>query len=73
MDAKGSLLEVARRRVADAEARMREQAARVEQAAIWGQDTVQAKAALAVFEGALRLLQEDLARLETKEAARRQP
>jgi hypothetical protein len=57
-------LERARRRVAEAEARVKDQAARVEQAARWGQDTAQAKATLTIFEGTLRLLQEDLARLE---------
>lgn len=72
MDEKESLLEVARRRVADAEARVREQAARVEQAARWGQDTTPAKATLGIFEGTLRFLQEDLARLEAEETARRQ-
>jgi len=72
MDEKESLLEVARRRVADAEARVREQIDRVEQAARWGQDTTPAKATLDIFEGTLRFLQEDLARLEAEEAARRQ-
>lgn len=57
-------LEKAKRRVAEAEARVKEQTTRVEQSARWGQDTTQAKATLAVFEGTLRLLQEDLARLE---------
>lgn len=57
-------LERAKRRVAEAQARVKAQAARVEQAARWGQDTTQAKATLAVFEGTLRLLQEDLVRLE---------
>ena len=57
-------LEAARRRVAEAEERVKGQAIRVENAVRWGQDTTSAKAALAVFEGTLRLLQEDLARLE---------
>lgn len=64
MDFDETPLEMAKRRVAEAKARVKEQAARVEQAARWGQDTTPAKAALAVFEGTLRLLQEDLARLE---------
>lgn len=64
MAANESPLEAAKRRVADAEERVRAQAVRVADAARWGQDTTQAKATLAVFEETLRLLQEDLARLE---------
>jgi outer membrane lipoprotein-sorting protein len=72
MDAKESPLEVARRRVAEAEARVKDQAARVEQAARRGQNTMQAKAVLDVFEGTLRILREDLARLEADDPTRRQ-
>lgn len=61
-------LERAKRRVAEAQARVKAQAARVEQVARWGQDTTQAKATLDVFEGTLRLLQEDLAREQEREA-----
>ncbi|WP_157270942.1 hypothetical protein [Azohydromonas aeria] len=68
-----SLLEVARRRVTEAEARVKDQAARLADAIRWGQDAAQAKAVLDVFEGTLRFLQEDLARLEAEEATRRQP
>ena len=60
-------LEVAQRRVAEAEARVNEQAARVADAARWGHDTTQAKAVLDVFEGTLRILREDLARLEQQQ------
>lgn len=59
-------LERARRRVAEAEARVKEQAARVEQASRWGQDTTQAKATLALFEATLRSMQEDLAREQAR-------
>ncbi|WP_157271622.1 hypothetical protein [Azohydromonas aeria] len=73
MESKESLLATARRRVAEAEVRVREQATRVADAARWGHDTTQAKAVLDVFEGTLRFLREDLARLEASEAAQRQP
>lgn len=49
---------------AEAEARVKAQVARVKQAARWVQDTTQAGATLTIFEGRLRFLQEDLARLE---------
>ena len=68
MESNETPLERATRRVAEAEARVKEQAARVEKAALWGQDTTQAKATLAVFEGTLRLLQEDLAREQERVA-----
>lgn len=71
MEAKKSLLETVRRRVVEAEARVKEQAARVADAARWGQDTTQLKAVLDIFEGTLRFHQEDLARLEAEEAVRR--
>ncbi|WP_157271351.1 hypothetical protein [Azohydromonas aeria] len=73
MESKESLLAVARRRVAEAEARVKEQATRVSDAARWGHDITQPKAVLDVFEGTLRFLQEDLTRLEASEAAQRQP
>lgn len=72
MEAKEVLLEVARRRVAEAEVRVKEQAARVADAARWGHDTTQPKAVLDVFEGTLRFLQEDMARLEAENARRHQ-
>lgn len=72
MEAKESLLETARRRVAEAEARVKEQAARLADAARRGEDTTQLKAVLDIFEGTLRFHHEDLARLEAEEAARRQ-
>lgn len=68
METNETPLERAKRRVAEAEARVKAQAARVEQATRWGQDTTQAKATLDVFEGTLRLLQEDLAREQEREA-----
>lgn len=67
MDARELLLATARRRVAEAEARVKEQAARVADAARWGHDITQPKAVLDVFEGTLRFLQEDLARLEQQQ------
>lgn len=73
MDPNETPLERARRRVAEAQARVKEQAARVEQAVRWGQDTTQAKATLAVFEGTLRLLLEDLAREEEQAAGNSPP
>ncbi|WP_157272019.1 hypothetical protein [Azohydromonas aeria] len=60
-------LEVAQRRVAEAEARVKEQAARVANAARWGHDTTQAMATLNVFETTLRLMREDLTRLEHRQ------
>ena len=61
-------LEVAQRRVAEAEACVATQTARVADLARRGLDTAQAKATLAIFETTLRFMREDLIR-EQKRAA----
>lgn len=64
-------LEAAQRRFAEAEARVKEQAARVAELARWGQDTTQARATLAVFETTLRFMLEDLIRERERVASKR--
>jgi hypothetical protein len=65
-------LERAKRRVAEAEARVKDQAVRVAELARMGLDTTQAKATLAVFETTLQMMREDLAREQERSAGDQQ-
>lgn len=68
MESNEAPLAVARRRVAEGEAHVKAQVARVEDLTQRGHDTTQAQATLAVFETTLRFMREDLAHLETTQA-----
>jgi hypothetical protein len=64
MEANETPLEMAQRRVAEAQARVTAQADRVAEFIRQGRDTARAKAILVVFETTLRFMREDLARLQ---------
>jgi DNA-binding phage protein len=72
MESNETPLEVAQRRVAEAQAHVNAQIARVADLARRGLDTTQAKATFAVFETTLRIMREDLAREQERAAGNQQ-
>jgi hypothetical protein len=72
MESNETPLEVAQRRVAEAEAHVSAQVDRIAELTRRGLDTTQAKATLAVFEMTLRLMREDLVREQQRAAGNQQ-
>jgi hypothetical protein len=72
MESNETPLEVAQRRVAEAEAHVSAQVDRIAELTRQGLDTTQAKATLAVFEMTLRLMREDLVREQQRAAGNQQ-
>ncbi len=70
MESEESPLELAKRRMVEAEERVKAQAARVAETARRGGDTTQDKATLAVFQTTLRFMLEDLIREQERAAGK---